>query len=251
MRGDRYAHGITVDPSGTVPASSGAAATPELVEVKGHVRAAPGAADKEKKPVTLEVIIEEYSKLLRLTTRRHIFLGSLVSSWITRQPDRPAKEQLPRAAAIMVIEQRLATEGLDPGECNANRDLKCFHTTRLLGGDFGSLAFSAIRHVHKLVERDKTTERWRLRPEHADQARALWVRMLKEHLTAAAVKIEVDKIIPKKADKRAATWSRQTATVLKLLPHLSAGELVAVRTELLRCLREEKAKSAAPSPAVA
>jgi hypothetical protein len=119
-----------------------------------------------------------------------------------------------------------------------------------LGGAFEALAFSAIRHVHKLVERDKETERWRLRPETADQARGLWARMLSEHLTVTAVKLEVDKILPKKTSKRAPTWSRQTATVLRILPHLAADELIAVRIELQRCLREEKAKGGA-SPAVA
>jgi len=244
-RGDKFARGAMPDPTGTL-------AAPAVVAVKSHSRAAPGTAavEKEKSPVTLDAIIAEYRKTVRMTTRRHVFLGMLVDSWIRRQPNRPAKEQLPRAAAIMVIEQRIATEGLDPGECNANRDLKCFHTTKLLGGAFEALAFSAIRHVHKLVERDKETERWRLRPETADQARGLWARMLSEHLTVTAVKLEVDKILPKKTSKRAPTWSRQTATVLRILPHLAADELIAVRIELQHCLREEKAKGGA-SPAVA
>ena len=222
------------------------------VEVRSHLRAAPltrstgcPSEPAEKRPVTLDAIIEEYRKTVRSGTKRHVLLGRMVNAWIQKQPERPPKEQLPRAAAIIVIEERILAEGLDPGECDANRDLKCYHTTRLLGGDFESLTFSAIRHCHKFVERDAASEHWRVRPQYREQVKTLWARMLAEHLTAAVVKAEIDKIFPPKAAKNQPQWSRQASTVLRLLPILSPDERVAVRIELQRIQQEEKRKRAA------
>ena len=64
-------------------------------------------------------------------------------------------------------------------------------------------------------------------------------------MTADQVKAEVDRILPPKAGRSSkAPWSRQAATVLKIVPHLSAEELVAVRLEVQRLLKQ--AKSAPP-----
>ena len=238
-RPERYGRAIAPD---ELPGQE----APPPVPVKAHVRSAPGTAAAapapEKPPVTLDAIVDQYRRTLRYTTRRHIYMGGLVDSWVRKQPER--QEQLPRAAAMIVIEQRFATERLDAAECRPHRDLKCYHAARLLGGDGESVVWSALRHVLKLVER-RDYDHWQLRPASADSARALWARMLAGGMTADQVKAEVDRILPPKAARSSkASWSRQAATVLKIVPHLSAEELVAVRLEVQRLLKQ--AKSAPP-----
>ena len=161
-RPERYGRAIAPD---ELPGQE----APPPVPVKAHVRSAPGTAAAapaaEKPPVTLDAIVEQYRRTLRYTTRRHIYMGGLVDSWLRKQPER--QEQLPRAAAMIVIEQRFASEKLDAAECRPHRDLKCYHAARLLGGDGESVVWSALRHVLKLVER-RDYDHWQLRPASAD-----------------------------------------------------------------------------------
>jgi hypothetical protein len=215
---------------------------PETSPAAETVSAAPAQA--AKKPITLDAIVAEYRKSLRLTTHRHLFVGGLIHSWITRQPER--SEQLPRAAAIIVIEQRIEREGL-AGVCRPHRDLKCFHAARLLGGDADGLAISAIYQILRLVERAAGSDHWQLIPDHAEAARALWARMLEKRLTAEAVRSEVARILPVPAARHKRPYSRQAATVLRLVWQLSPEELA----EVARTVKEARAKAVEPHPAAA
>ena len=59
----------------TRPEKNGGAIAPGVIEVRPHQRSAPGAAGKEKQPVTAEVIVREYGKNERQTTHRAALRG--------------------------------------------------------------------------------------------------------------------------------------------------------------------------------
>ena len=103
------------------------------VPVKAHLRGKPTVAE-ERKPATLDAIVAEYRKMVRMETRRHLYLGSLVDEYLALQPDRSPREQLPRAAAMIVIADRIQSEGL-AAVARPHRDLQCFRAARMLGGD--------------------------------------------------------------------------------------------------------------------
>ena len=235
-RGDKHARGVYVEAPGLVP-------------VKGHVRAAPGTAVaetaekgvNERLPVTREAIVKEYGKNERQSTRRTLFVGRLVHIWIQRQPERPADEQLDRASALKILRKALIDAKYDRRSCRVDRDLRCYHVTRLLGGEAESLSISAIREMQPLVERDKTaSERWQLVPAYAEAAKALWARMLAEKLSGDAVRLAVDKILhPNPLPLEVQRKKSRLARLLKILPVLSIEELA----QLIRRAKEERAKS--------
>ena len=92
-RPERYGRAIAPD---ELPGQE----APPPVPVKAHVRSAPGTAAAapaaEKPPVTLDAIVEQYRRTLRYTTRRHISMGSLVDSWLRKQPERQGSFPAPR-----------------------------------------------------------------------------------------------------------------------------------------------------------
>jgi hypothetical protein len=236
----------------------GGAIAPELgsqtIPVKSHVRAAPGAAaakpvEKEKQPVTAEAIVREYGKNERQTTHRALFVGSLVNSWLIHQPERPADEQLDRASALKILRRKLLQAKFDHRSCRIDRDLRCYHAARLLGGDADSLAISAIREILPLIRRDRETSRWELLPNHAEACRGLWARMLAERISADAVRQEVDRILhpnplPLETQRKKSRLSR----LHKTLAELSIEEL----KQVVRWTKAELAKSQpASSPAAA
>jgi hypothetical protein len=251
QRGDKYARGaILQEVSAETPSGPARISTTQPPSLLASTSAAlPPSPAAAKKPVTLDLIIEQYRLAVRVTTQRHLYCGRLVSHWIRRQPERPAAEQLPRAAAIMVIERRIKAEGLDG--CRPNRDLRCYQASRLFGGDAEKLAISAIREITRLIERvtELQGERWRILPAHCDAARELWAKMLDGKMTREMIKAEVDRILPRPAVKPAPSMSRQMQTVLRILPGMSEGEWSAIRIALIRLAREAKARGGRPAAA--
>jgi hypothetical protein len=223
--------------------------------VKGYVRSAPGTAgekpvEKEKLPITREAIVKEYGKNERQTTRRILFVGGLVHNWILRQPDRPANEQLDRASALKILRRALIEARYDRRSCRVDRDLRCYHVARLLGGEAESLSISAIREMQPLIERLKNeAERWQLVPAYAEAAGNLWSRMLQEKLSGDAVRIEVEKLLhpnplPLESQRKKSRLSR----LRKTLAELSIEEL----KQVVRWSKAELAKSQpGSSPAAA
>ena len=170
-----------------------------------------------------------------------MFVGRLVHIWIQRQPERPTDEQLDRASALKILRKALIEAKYDRRSCRVDRDLRCYHVARLLGGDAESLSISAIREMQPLVERDKTAiERWQLVPAYAEAAKALWARMLAEKLSGDAVRLAVDKILhPNPLPLETQRKKSRLARLLKILPVLSIEELA----QLIRRAKEERAKS--------
>ncbi len=243
QRGDKFARGVVTGPGSAETAETAGADREPAIPVKSHVRNAPAGG---KRPVTLDAIMEEYRKTIRKNTARHLFMGDLVDTWLRRPPEE-AWRGLPRAALVLILEQRVDSEGL---EGRPNRDLKCFHAAKLLGGDAESLTITSIREMLRLVERNG--DRWRLAEAHEPAARKLWGRMLGGRMRAEDVRAEVDRILPRHEAKSASKqYSRQAATVLRILPHLTSDELLAIRLELKRCEREAKARKGESSPAAA
>jgi len=234
----------------TAPEKYGRAIAPEatakeaVIPVKAHVRGKASEAEApEKKPVTLEAIVAEYRRFQRAETKRHIFLGWMVERWLGCQPERSEAEQLPRAAAMIVIAARIESEGL-AAVARPHRDLKCQHAARILGGEVESLAIGAIYRFLPLVQ--PAGDAWRLLPGREDQARGLWARMLKEKLSADAVRSAVEKLLPRAAKLLCQSPSRPAQTVFRILPTLSAEELAAV----IRAAKEARSK-ARQAPAIA
>ncbi len=61
---------------------------------------------------------------------------------------------------------------------------------------------AAIRELRRLVARNAATEEFALRRQCERPARVLWARMVRDRLTAAQVKSEVDKIRPAKSNPK-------------------------------------------------
>jgi hypothetical protein len=206
------------------------------------------AEKKEEPPVTAALIVEECGKRIRRSTRDSLFIGSLVYRWILKQPERAPDCQFGRNGALEHLREKLLAAKYDEGSCRVDRDLRCYHLVNQLGEAKG-LAISAIRHLLPLLEKEQAKERPKLKTAYADAARALWQRMHAEKLTAAAVRIEVLRILPAKPprdDRR--QKSRQAVTVLRLIPMLTAEE----RREAMRALREaDAAAKLRPAAAIA
>jgi len=211
-------------PSADVAAGELPASPPALVPVKPHLRSAPGTAGKEKLPVTAEVIVAEYGKSERQSTRRALFTGGLVQSWLNRQPERPADEQLDRASALKVLRRKLLDARCDRRSCNIDRDLRCYHAARLLAGEAESLSISAIRQILPLLGRDEG-QRWQLLPAYAEEAKALWARMLAERLSSTVVRAEVARILPRRSLSIRKRRPIRVGVLLKLLPRVRCADL--------------------------
>ena len=203
------------------------------------------AAAKEKQPVTLALIVEMYGITERKNTRRHLLQGQTVATWILKQPELLG-QKLDRASALKMIGRALLAAHRDRRTCRPDRDLRCWYVARLLGGEAESLSIAAIREMQPLIERDKTPvierdktseserdktseseprERWQLLPAHAEQARALWARMLDGHLSADQVRDEVHKILPAKTLSIRKHRPIKVRWLLKFLDRLPPADL--------------------------
>ncbi|MGO9115751.1 MAG: hypothetical protein ACLP9L_41625 [Thermoguttaceae bacterium] len=237
-RGDKFARGAYVEDR-QLRADSG-----ELVPVKAHLRPTPGSKPAEKTPITAEAIVKEYGRNERHTTHRALFVGGLVHSWLLRQPERPADEQLDRSSALKVLRRKLLEAKYDRRSCRIDRDLRCYHAARLLGGEAESLSISAIREVLPLIERHKESQRWQLLPAYAEVTKLLWARMLAEKLSGDVVRVEVRKILPARSLPMRRKKVR-LAAILRAVPALKREELLA----LTRRCEEELAKGSQPAAA--
>ena len=111
-----------------------------------------------------------------------------------------------RATAIEKIREERPAEKLEKKEARVDLYIRCYWVAVLLGGwtpesqvsrsETNALAFSVLRLLPVLLERDRATNTWRVIPAHAEKAGALWARAVSEHLSAAAVDQELSKILP-------------------------------------------------------
>ena len=258
-RGQKYARGAVEElgPAKTTVAAvktvrvAGDTKPPQATPAKPPVTPAGKPAEKaaEKKPVTAADIVKQYGENIRRSTHRALYVGGLVYTWIVNQPERAPDAQFDRAGAIRHLRKKLQEARHDERSCRIERDLRCYHLVHRLGGEAESLPISAIRQLLPLLEREKDSERPKLKPAYAEQTKALWARMLAEKLPADVVRDLVLKILPAKSpvgDEH--RQSRQAATVMRLIPTLSAEE----RRQAMRVLREVEAQAKTqPAAAIA
>ena len=201
---------------------------PGEIPVKAHVRNA-AAVPKEEPEPTADLIVEECGKRIRRSTRDSLYIGSLVYRFILKQPERPADAQFGRKGALEHLRGKLLAARLDEGSCRVDRDVRCYHLVHVFGGDSKGVNISVIRSMLPLLGKEEGKDRPALKEATAQAAKILWVRAVNEKLTAAAVRLEVLKLLPAKQprDDRQRK-SRQAVTVLRLLPLLSVEELAEV-----------------------
>jgi hypothetical protein len=201
----------------------GAAPEPEApasdaTTVKTHTR-------KPPQPTTLEVVLEQF----RLYELRPLSIGKFCAEWLAHQPELPADQQLPRSEALKRIRTGLAQQDQVTLAARLDRFIACYWIATELGWTSAwKLRYAAIRELLPLFGRNAATEEYCLRPDKAEATRALWNRMLDEHLTAIAVRDEVRKIRPPKAVRM----------------HGRSGKLAAVRREMLRIVARLKDRGA-------
>jgi hypothetical protein len=223
--------GVYVPPgtaTGPIVAEDVVLAAPGEIVVKSYLRGAPAAPKEEPEP-TADLIVEECSKRIRRNTRDSLAIGNMVYRFILRQPERPADAQFGRKGALEHLRGKLLAARLDEGSCRVDRDVRCYHLVHVFGGDSKGVNISVIRSMLPLLAKEEGKDRPALKEATAQAAKILWVRAVNEKLTAAAVRIEVLKILPAKRprDDRQQK-SRQAVTVLRLLPLLSVEELAEV-----------------------
>lgn len=238
-------------PPGTSPGPTVAteviSGAPGEIPVKAHVRK-PAAVQEEPEP-TADSIVEEVGKRNRRNTRDSLSIGWMVYRFILHQPERPADAQFGRNGALEHLRERFLAAKYDEGSCRVDRDLRCYHLVYQFGGDARGVNISVIRTMLPLLEKEQGKERPKLKEAYVDAARALWQRAVAEKLTAAAVRIEVLKILPAKRPRDVRQQkSRQAVTVLRLIPMLSPEE----RRLALRAIREaDAAAKLQPAAAIA
>jgi hypothetical protein len=240
--------GVYVPPgtaNGPIVAEDVVLAAPGEIVVKSYLRGAPAAPKEEPEP-TADLIVEECSKRIRRNTRDSLAIGNMVYRFILRQPERPADAQFGRKGALEHLRGKLLAARLDEGSCRVDRDVRCYHLVHVFGGDSKGVNISVIRSMLPLLAKEEGKDRPALKEATAQAAKILWVRAVNEKLTAAAVRIEVLKILPAKLPRGDRQQkSRQAVTILRLLPTLSVEELA----EVIRAARDVRAKAKSDPPA--
>jgi hypothetical protein len=175
---------------------------------------------KPPQPATLEIVLEQF----RLYELRPLTIGKFCVQWLQHQPELAADKQLPRGEALRRIREGLAKQDQVTLAARLDRFIACYYVATVLGWeDAWKLRYAAIRELLPLFGRNAALEEYELRPERAAATRALWSRMLAEHLTAEAVRAEVRKIRPPQ--------------VLRL--HGRSGRLATIRRDLKRLKARE------------
>jgi hypothetical protein len=183
------------------------------IQVKAHPRKPPQAP-------TLEIVLEQF----RLYELRPLPIGKFCVQWLQHQPELDADKQLPRSEALRRIREGLAKRDQVSLAARLDRFIACYWIATALGWDNAcKLRYAAIRELAPLFGRNAANEEYVLRPERAERTKALWARMLSEHLTAEAVRAEVRKIRPPQV-LRLYGRSGRLATIRRDLKRLKARE---------------------------
>jgi len=156
------------------------------IPVKNHLR-------KPPQPLTLEDVLDQF----RLYELRPLLLGRFCVQWLQHQPELAKEQQLARGEALKKIREGLAKQDQISLAARLDRFIACYWIAMELGwNDACKLRYAAIRELLPLFGRNAATEEYVLRPERAEATRALWARMVSDHLTAETVRSEVRRIRP-------------------------------------------------------
>jgi hypothetical protein len=173
---------------------------------------------------TKEDVLEEF----RRADLRPLWVGRAAYLWSEGEPDR--------AKALKELKVDLVAEDMVTAAGRLDQFITIYWVARLLGWDEAQgLRVAAIRELRRLVARNAATEEFALRRQCDRPARALWARMVRDRLTAAAVKAEVDRIRPPKPGLK--THGRAGAMV-KFFKQLAALKKKEDLLEALRIVQE-------------
>jgi hypothetical protein len=186
------------------------------------------------KTPTKEDVLEEF----RRADLRPLWLGRQAYLWSAGESDR--------AKALKELKNDLVREDLVTAAGRLDQFIVLYWVARLLGWDEAQdLRVGAIRELRRLVARNGANEEFALRRHCERPARALWARMVRDHLTAAAVKAAVDKIRPSRAGLKVHGRAGAVAKTLKAVGgwrrETDLVELIRVAQERLTAIRPTSA----------
>ena len=164
------------------------------------------------KPPGLRDVVEHY----RQAELRPLWLGRVSHLWVADQDDR--------AKALKELKAALVADDLATAAGRVDRFIHVYWVARLFGEDDAQqLRVAALRELCPLVRRNAANEEYAIRKNCDRAARALWNRMRRNGLSAAAVREEVLKILPKRTVKMKATSAKLDGW-LKAVPQLGLEE---------------------------
>ena len=173
---------------------------------------------------TKEEVLEEF----RRADLRPLWLGRLAYLWSNSRDDR--------AAALKELKGDLVREDLVTAAGRLDQFITIYWVVRLLGWDEAQgLRVAAIRELRRLVARNAATEEFAFRRRCEKPAQALWRRMVRERLTAAAVKAEVDRIRPSKPGLK---MHGRAGAVIKLVKEVGRLRKEAELMEVIRAAQQ-------------
>jgi len=196
-----------------------AAAAPGSAAPKSPPKPAP-----RKAPTTILGLVEEWSRVDRLSTINVLWLGWIAYAYVRRQADRPA--------AVREIREALRAAGFRGETARVNRMIGCYWVAKLFGPDQARHTGATIlRSLIPLLKRDPETEQWEIRAQCHDGALVLWRRIAAEHLNAAAVQLVVQQLRPPRIAqaRRARSLTRE---IMRRVAKLTPDELADVARQI-------------------
>ena len=142
------------------------------------------------------------------------------------------------------IREQLAEARLERKEARVDLFIRCHWVAVLFSGwrddsqdsrqAANELAFSALRLFPVLIERDRSTDRWRVIEKYAEAGKALWSRAIAEKLSAQAIDQALSAILPRTLPIKKHRPVK-VGFVLKLMPRLPIADLDAVIARARSC----------------
>ena len=200
--------------------------------VRGEKAAAVRSAGSAETTISKERVLEE----VRRADLRPLWIGHYAWLWSSKKPDRQV--------AMQELKQDLVREDFIGVAARLDQYVCVYFVAKLLGWDEAQgLRLEAIKALRPLLVRNTESGEYSLRRVCDRPARALWSRMVRGRMTAAAVRSEVEKIRPKKSNPKIHGRAGAAAKLLKQLKTWRD------RDQLLEAFRIIQERLAALAPA--
>ena len=188
-----------------------------------------------KKPACRADVIEAF----RRDELRPLWLGRYAYLWIADQPDR-AKELKALKMDLVAAQLVTAATRLDYFIC-------VYWIATALGWDEAQeLRVAAIRELRRLFGRNEATGEWQIRKGLESSAAALWRRMVRDRLPAAAVRAQVTRLRP---PRKAVKMTGPAAEVAKLFKSVKRAAMTYDDLQAMIRLCEDRISQLAPAAA--
>ena len=228
-------------------ATAGAQLNYEITEMAKRGRSEAGSQRSEKGAKlrdlgsvtpTKDEVLEEFGR----ADLRPLWLGRIAYLWSEGQPDR--------ATAIKQLRLDLIREDMLSAAARLDQFILLYWIGRILGWDEAQgLRVAAIRELRRLFARDAASDEYSVRRQCLGPARLLWSRMVRDQLTAAAVRAEVDRIRPSRSALKMHGRAGKNVEMLKQLAAWKPKE--AVLLEAIRVLQAKLPAQRSSESAVA